>query len=242
MAKGLTRGYTVKAQAPNEAEFWIYEEIGWEDWDGNGVTAKGIARDLKAAGGLQKITVHINSPGGRVFEAVAIYNLFKQNKARVHVSIDGLAASSASIVAMCGDHIEMANNAMMMIHKPWSISIGCAEDLRRDADMLDKLETGSIIQTYLNQCQKRGVKDMEEQLAEMMAEETWMSADEALGYGLIDSVSEALEAAALFDLKKFNFKKTPDAFKKLPGPLDFRAKLASMNIKSAKIRTARSSV
>jgi ATP-dependent Clp endopeptidase proteolytic subunit ClpP len=235
----FTKGYSIRAQADKELEIFVYEEIGYEGWDGEGITAQRIAKDLKDAGDIKNITVRINSPGGRVFEAVAIYNILKQHKARVRVMIDGLAASSASIVAMCGDEIEMANNAMMMIHKPWSLSIGTAEDLRRDAEMLDKVE-GSIIQTYLNQCDKRGVKDMAEQLAEMLAAETWMNADEALGYGLIDTVTETLQAAALFDLSKFNFKRTPEKLRK-PVATDLNAIVTAMDFKCRQIRAARSS-
>lgn len=239
--KGLDkigRGYQVKNQGANELDFWLYEEIGYEGWDGSGITAKGIAKDLQAAGSFHTINLHINSPGGRVFEAVAIYNLFRMHKANVNVFIDGLAASSASIVAMCGNHIEMANNAMLMIHKPWTICIGGADDLRRDAEMLDKLEEGAIIQTYLNQCQKRGVKDMSGQLAEMMAAETWLSADDAYDCGLIDSIGEALAAAAMFDLTKFKFRNAPVRLLKSQ-ITDIHVKLAAMNMESLKMRLDR---
>ena len=207
-------GYRVRNQATEKTmDIYIYDVIGYEDWNGDGITAKKIAHDLQSAGKLDKITAHINSPGGRVFEAVAIYNLLKSNAAHVHVSIEGLAASSASIIAMCGNTIEMANNAMMMIHKPWTFAMGNADQLRKDAEMLDELEAGSVLQTYLNQCQKTGMKDMAEQLSELMSGDgTWMSADKCLGYGLIDSITDPIPVVAAFDLSRFGYKNVPQDY------------------------------
>ena len=232
MRKGY---YSVRNQTPNEAEFYLYEEIGFEGWDGDGITAKKIAEDLQAAGNLQKINLHINSPGGRVFEAVAIYNLFRMHKAQVNVSIEGLAASSASIVAMCGDTIEAAANSLILIHDPWSMAVGTADDFEKEADMLRKVK-GTIITTYLSQCRKSGSKTTEKQLADMMSQETWMNADEALGFGLIDSVTEALQAAACFDLSKFKYRKAPAAPKQ--DPLAFRTRIASMAMDCRRLRLA----
>ncbi len=202
------KGYRIRNDVPGAMEVYIYDEIGLKDWDGGGITAKKMAKDLQNAGpSLKNISVHINSPGGRVFEAVAIYNLLKSHKAHVNVTIDGIAASAASIVAMAGNHIEMANNGILMIHKPWTFAIGNADDLRKEANMLDKVE-GAITQSYLNQCAKAGKTNMEGKLTEMLEAETWMDAEEALEAGLIDSIGEALPAAAsiAFDFKKFGFK------------------------------------
>lgn len=229
------RGYSVRNSAPNEADVYIYEEIGFENWDGTGITAKQIAKDLQAAGNLDRINVHINSPGGLVFEAVACMNIFKMHPAHVTVSIEGLAASSASIVAMCGNSIEMCNTSMIMIHKPWTISIGISDDLRKDADMLDNLEKSAIVQAYVNQCNKSGHKNMAGKLAEMMAAETWMNAEQALSYGLIDLISEPLQAAASFDLRKFKYRNAPAASNCLDD-MAIRSKIASMGMKCLKFR------
>jgi ATP-dependent Clp protease protease subunit len=237
-AQDRLRRYSITAQAAGEAEIWIYEEIG-DSWFG-GVSAKQFVDDLKALGDLHTINLHINSPGGSVFDAVAIYNVLKGHKAAVNVSIEGLAASSASIVAMAGDRIEMANNAMLMIHDPWTVSIGAADDLRRDADMLDKVK-GTILQTYLNQCMKTGKKDMRDRLMQMMSDETWMSAYEAMECGLVDAIVEELQAAAAcFDLSRFKYRKVPSAL--IGASMNTRSRLASLNLKCHQIRTACGSV
>lgn len=197
------KGYSIKAKANKEAEIWIYEEIGGY----YGVTAKKFAEDLKGLGELNKITLRLNSPGGDVFDAATIYNLLKQNKASVSVYIDGLAASAASVVAMAGDEILIADNAMMMVHNPWTFAMGYASDLRQTADLLDKIG-GTIVTTYA----KRTRQD-EEKIRELMDAETWMNADEAVEYGFADRTVEALEAAASinFDLARFKYNKVPNS-------------------------------
>jgi ATP-dependent Clp protease, protease subunit len=232
---GRERGfrYYMKVGTGSEADIWIYEEIG-DSWFG-GISAKQFVNDLKALGDPQTIRLHLNSPGGSVFDAVAIHNVLRQHKATVNVSIEGLAASSASVIAMAGDHVEMANNAMLMIHDPWTFSVGSSDDLRRDADTLDKVKD-SIMQTYLNKCKKKRGENMRDELTRMMSDETWMNADEALEIGLIDSVGEAMQAAACFDLSKFKYRKAPAALAN--APMDQRGRLAKMNIKCIKLRAA----
>lgn len=198
----MKRGYEIKAQT-KDAEIWLYDEIGGGGWFNEGISAKKFADDLNAMGKLNTITVRINSPGGDVFDGIAIYNILKQNSARVIVNIDGLAASIASVIAMAGDEIHMADNALMMIHEAWTMGMGNAGDFREIADRLDKVN-GSILGTY----QKKTGKDQQE-LADMMAAETWMNAQEALDMGFVDNVGEPLQMAAHFDMSKFNFKKNP---------------------------------
>jgi ATP-dependent Clp protease, protease subunit len=201
----LKRGYEIKAKVSN-AEIWIYEEIG-AGWFG-GLSAKQFADDIKALGKLDTITVRINSPGGDVFDGVAIYNILKQNPARVVVNIDGLAASIASVIAMAGDEITMAENAMMMIHEAWTMAVGNAGDFRETADRLEKVN-GVIRDTYARQT---GDKAPPETIAELMTAETWMTAQEAMDYGLVHSLSDSMDMAAHFDLEKFPFKmKSPAA-------------------------------
>lgn len=111
----MNRWYTIKAaDVRGAADISIYEEIG-----GFGVTAKQFAEDLKALGDVSHINLRIHSPGGDVFEGIAIYNLLRNHPADITVYIDGVAASMASVVAMAGDRVVMPENAMMMIHKPW---------------------------------------------------------------------------------------------------------------------------
>ena len=155
-------------------------------------SAAGFRDALRDLGDVKTINLHINSPGGSVFEGIAIYNMLKQNKAHVNVYVDGLAASIASVIAMSGDAIFMPSNSMLMIHNPWTMAVGNASELRKQADDLDKI-TESSIQTYLNQA---GDKLDEETLRQLMDDETWLTAKEAVDYGLATEVIEANKAAA----------------------------------------------
>jgi ATP-dependent Clp endopeptidase proteolytic subunit ClpP/HK97 family phage major capsid protein len=195
----LTKRYQMKAQG-KKAEIWIYQEIG--GYWGEGITAKQFADDLKNLGELDEINLRINSPGGDVFEGITIYNLLAQNAARVTVDIDGLAASIASVIAMAGDEIRIADNAMMMVHPAWGFAMGNAADMRKTADMLEKVDA-SITSTYV----KRTKRD-EKEIRKLMEDETWMTSKEALAYGFVDKITEALEIAACFDLSKFKYRKS----------------------------------
>ena len=115
-------------------EVWIYDEIDWL-W---GVTAKSFADEVNALD-VDELTVRINSPGGDVYEALAILNTLRAHKARITTVIDGLAASAASFVAMAGDEVVIRPNAEVMIHDPWAITIGSADDMRSMAKDLDRI-------------------------------------------------------------------------------------------------------
>jgi ATP-dependent Clp protease, protease subunit len=196
------KGYSVRAQV-QDAEIWLYDEIG-SGWFG-GVSAKQFADDLKALGKVSTINVRINSPGGDVFDGIAIYNVLKSHQAKVIVHIDGLAASIASIIAMAGDEIYMAGNATMMIHKAWGMTVGNSEDMQSMADTLAKLD-GTLTGTYA----KRTGIDWGK-ISDMMTEETWMNSHDALALGFIDQITEEMKLAAHFDLDKFKFKKNQPA-------------------------------
>ena len=171
---------------------YIDGEIVTDEYYDTDTSAAGFRDTLKDLGDVKTINLHINSPGGSVFEGIAIYNMFKQNKAHVNVYVDGLAASIASVIAMSGDAIFMPSNSMLMIHNPWTMAVGNASELRKQADDLDKI-TESSIQTYLNQA---GDKLDEETLRQLMDDETWLTAKEAVDYGLATEVIEANKAAA----------------------------------------------
>lgn len=191
----MSKGYEIKAQ-DKSAEILIYDEIG--PW---GVEASQFAKDLKNLGNIETINLRLNSPGGQVFDAHAIFNMLVRSKARVEVDIDGMALSAASVIAMAGDEIRMAENAMMMIHDPWIVAMGSAQELRNTADTLDKIR-GTIVSTYSG----RRALDAEE-VSKMMADETWMDAGEALDAGFVDSVTQAQRAAAHYDPSHFPFLK-----------------------------------
>ena len=196
--------YSIKAKANDTAEISIYDEIGF--W---GVSAASFAQDLKSCGNnLKQINLHIHSPGGDVFDGIAIYNLLKNHPANVTVYIDGLAASMASVIAMAGNEVIMPENAMMMIHKPWGIQGGDAEDMRKYADLLDKVEN-TLIPAYANKTGKTP-----EELAEMLSAETWLNGKECVEQGFADKLAEPLVAMASIKSRKLeDFENMPKAIK-----------------------------
>ena len=178
------------------AEVLLYDEIG--AYYDTGVTAKDFIEQLAALGQVDVIVLRINSPGGIVTDAFAIYNALKNHGAKVIVQIDGLAASSASVVAMAGDEITIAANGFVMIHRPWNVAIGDSGELRKSADILDKLEE-KIVDSYAGR-----VSVKRPEIVQMMADETWLNAEEALAAGFVDSIGAEQTAAAMaFDLSRF---------------------------------------
>ncbi len=185
----MRKYWNIRNQGKGRAEILIYEQIG-EGLFSEGLGAKQFAKDLKALGDIDQLDVRINSEGGSVFEGQAIYTQLKNHKATKTVYIDGLAASIASVIAMAGDTIIMPENATMMIHDPWAISMGRAEDMRKSAEALDTIKLG-IIAAYRD---KSGLPD--DEISTLMAEETWMTAEDALERGFVDEIAEPVKAAA----------------------------------------------
>ncbi|ASU16480.1 ClpP-like prohead protease/major capsid protein fusion protein [Actinobacillus pleuropneumoniae] len=198
--------YKIQAKANDTAEISIYDEIGF--W---GVTAQQFAKDLKALGNnLKQINLHIHSPGGDVFDGIAIYNLLKNHPANKTVYIDGLAASMASVIAMAGNEIIMPENAMMMIHKPWGIQGGDADDMRKYADLLDKVES-TLIMAYVAKTGKS-----ESDLAEMLKVETWLTGKECVEQGFADKLADPLVAMACIQSKKLeDYTNMPETIKNM---------------------------
>jgi len=178
--------------AGKRAEILIYEQIGKDWWDGSGVGAKDFITDLHALD-VDDIDLRINSLGGSVFEGNAIYNSLKAHKAKVHVKIDGIAASIASVIAMAGDDIEIPENGLIMIHDPSTYAGGTADNMRAAADMLDKIKIG-IIAAY-----KGKTGNDEKEIADMMSAETWLTAQEAIDFGFADKMTGAIAAQANYD-------------------------------------------
>ena len=143
------------------------------------------------------IDLRLNSPGGSVFDAVAIYNALKRHAGTVTVWIDGIAASAASYIAMAGDEIVMPENAFLMIHDPSGLVMGTADDMRAMAEALDKIK-GSLTPGY---AAKSG--GSEEDIAALMAAETWFDAQDALDAGLATRIAEPVRIAARFDVGRF---------------------------------------
>jgi ATP-dependent Clp protease, protease subunit len=173
----------------DKAEIWIYEEIGQDFWTGSGVTSKNFQKELSAITAKQ-IDLHINSPGGAVFDGVAIYNLIKQHPANVTTYIDGIAASIASIIALAGNKVVMAENALYMMHNPSGVVMGTAADMRSLADVLDKIR-GTMTGVY---AAKSGRAD--DEISALLDAETWMTAAEAKEFGFVDEIADEMDLAA----------------------------------------------
>lgn len=201
--KNKQNWYRFKNLDDGKVEIFIYDVIVDYKWDEDETTAKGFIDDLKEVGSKTPIDLHINSPGGSVFAGLAIYNAIKRHQGNVIVYIDGLAASIASVVAMAGDTVIMPENALLMIHDPYTFAMGSAEELRKAAESLDKAKSG-LISAYRH---KTDLAD--DEISELMSAETWMTAEEAINQGFADQYEEALPMAALsgmaaFDLSRYH--------------------------------------
>lgn len=165
----------------------MFEMIGEDWWSGGGVTAKRISAALRAIGD-KDVTVKINSPGGDMFEGVAIYNLLRGHKAKVTVEVLGWAASAASIIAMAGDEIRMGLGTFMMVHNAWGVVIGNRHDMREAATLFDGFDS-AIVDIYEV---RTGMKRAE--LQKLMDAETFMGPSEAVKNGFADLVDDGIEA------------------------------------------------
>ncbi len=197
----------------NEARIDIYGEVVPDDWRASDVDTSAVSfrNAIKDLGEVDTLNVHINSPGGSVYDGVAIFNMLRQHKASVTVHIDGLAASIASVIAMSGDKVVMPSNSMMMIHNAMSVSIGNANDMRKMADDLEKINE-SVINSYIT---KNPELDRE-YLKALMDDETWLTASEAYELGLVDVIDEPVAAVASIDKEQVNrFKNVPKMLKEM---------------------------
>jgi len=210
--------WEVKAAANDVGELYIYGDIVSHKWDDTDVTVKDFAEDLKALGDLKTLNIYLNSLGGSVFQGQAIYSILKRHSAHKNVYIDGIAASIASVIAMAGDTISMPKNAMVMIHNPWTFVMGNSADLRKEADALDKIRESMIV-AYMDKIQD---KTSEEQLAELLDAETWLSAQDCFDRGFWDEILDVKEiAASCLDSEMLsNYKNTPDSIKNLQKGVD----------------------
>lgn len=172
------------AAATGETEILVYGDIG-ESWWSEGVTAKRIAEELRDAPRHHTICVRINSYGGDAFEGVAIYNLLVTDGRKIVTKIDGAAISAASVIAMAGSERLIGENAMLMIHDPWSFAVGNADDMRATAQSLD-LIAEALCKTY----ERRSDKNFDE-CREMMRAETWLGAEAAVDDGFCTEVFTA---------------------------------------------------
>ena len=212
MGKRSKKFWNLKALDDKTGELTLYGEISDVTWWGDEVTPKQFKEDLDALGDIDTLNVYINSPGGDVFAGQAIYSMLKRHKATVNVRVDGLAASIASLIAMAGGKVIMPANAMMMIHSPWAIAAGNAQDFRKLAGDLDKIRDSMVV-AYK---EKSGLEA--EEIIKFMDAETWLSAEDCLKYGFADEIEEAKQVAACVDEKFFAvYRNIPEQLKEFPG-------------------------
>jgi ATP-dependent Clp endopeptidase proteolytic subunit ClpP len=174
-----------------DKKIYVYDSIG-----GEGIMALDVIKELSDAEG--DISVHINSGGGSVSQGIAIYNALKEYNGKVHVKVDGLAASIASVIAMAGDTVTMAEGSLLMVHMPWTMIAGNANDLRKEAEVLDQhMET--LIDIYAS-----NTPLSRKEIEGMLAEETWLTAAEAHELGMVTDIAGELKQAASVNIDIFN--------------------------------------
>jgi ATP-dependent Clp endopeptidase proteolytic subunit ClpP len=183
-------------------EILIFDVIG-ADFFGEGITAMSVMDDLRRMQG-EDVTVRINSPGGDVFEGLAIHNALRRHTGKVTVVVDALAASAAAIVAVAGDVVQIVDNGTFMIHSVWTFVVGNAIELRAEASILDKIDEG-LVTTFVRKTGKTAAA-----IRKALSFDNFMTAEEAVAFGLIDSIVEPREARNEFDLSMYKAKKTAE--------------------------------
>lgn len=209
MPKMKTKFWNImKNEEENSADMILYGTIGSDEW-WDDICDKTFKEDIVNLGEVENINLHINSPGGSVFAAVAIANTLKNHKAKVTAYIDGLAASAATIITSACDIVKMPKNALFMIHNPLTWAYGNKQELEKTGILLDKVKD-NILETYLAKAKDK----TKEELSALMDEEKWFNAEEAKEYGFIDEIVGEMEKpqnvnnllivnSLAFDISKF---------------------------------------
>jgi ATP-dependent protease ClpP protease subunit len=174
----------MRAFAVNDNVITIFDIIGEDFWSGGGVTAKKVSAQLRAIGD-RPVEVQINSPGGDVFEGIAIYNVLREHPQAITVKVMGMAASAASIIAMAGDNIEIGAASFMMVHNVWVVAMGNRYDMRETADFLEPFDQ-ALVDVYA----ARTGQDAK-LIAKWMDAETYMSGTTAIERGFADALLPA---------------------------------------------------
>lgn len=174
----------VRAAASDQDEdrsISIYDVIGYDYWSGEGVTAKRVSSALRYLG-AGPVTVNVNSPGGDMFEGLAIYNLLREHKGEVTIKVLGLAASAASVIAMAGDKVQVARAGFLMIHNAWVIAAGNRNDLRETADWLEPFDA-AMVDIY---AARTGIET--KAIAKLLDAESWIGGSAAVEQGFADEL------------------------------------------------------
>lgn len=176
---------TVESENEQKIQLLLYGDIG-QYYSYSGISLDSVVSAL-AGKSADTIEVFINSYGGDLFESIAIKNYLMRRPEKIVTYVDGIAASGGSVIAMAGDEIIMPKDSQLMIHNPWTYAAGNAEDLRKMADDLDKAATSGQ-ETYL-----KHFTGTREELVALLEGESWLTAEEALSYGLATKVIDAIE-------------------------------------------------
>jgi ATP-dependent protease ClpP protease subunit len=193
-------GFSIKAKSKDVADVAIFGDIGFS------YTASDFQKALAAVGKVSTINLSINSPGGEVFQGFQIYNMLSRHPAKIVVTVDGLAASMASVIAMAGDQIIMPENAMMMIHNPVGMAFGEADQIESFSKALRDMGA-NITAAYVK---RTGLS--ESRVSDMMDKETWLTADEAVKNKFADVVEEPVKMAARASYNLSRFHNVPESF------------------------------
>lgn len=176
----------VKNETADTADLFLYGSIRqsyWWDDEGSCISANGVRKSLESLKG-KNINIHINSPGGDVFESIAICNLLKQHDGDINIYVDAMAGSGASLIATAGTKVYMFANSMQMIHNAWTIASGNAAELRKVADDLEKIDS-AVKASYMGR-----FVGTEEELTKLLADESYLTAAECLAFGLCTDIIE----------------------------------------------------
>jgi len=183
--------YKIKNKSSEVSDVYLFNDIGTF-----GITAQSFIDEIKQYED-RELNIHINSLGGEVFEGMAIYSIIQRRTSKTTVYIEGIAASIASVIALAADEVIMSENSLLMIHNAWGGTQGEAKDMRKQAEILDKI-TNEIAEVYVKK-----TKIPYNEIVEMMDEETWLTAEEAVALGFVDSISEPIKVAAKYDVSKY---------------------------------------
>ena len=226
----MGQGIRFRLKNKTSAEILLYEDVG-EGWFG-GVSAKTFADELKSLGKVETIDLRINSYGGDVFEGLAIYRQLVEHNAQVTSHIDGVAASIASVIAMAGDEIRIAEAGFLMIHNAWGVAIGDADSMRDMAALLTTV-SGSLADVYAARTKNAGPK-----IKAWMDDETWFNAGDALTHGFATTVAENMKVAARYDAAKYKFKHPPAPLALRPNYDAAHARIVEQRARLLKQRSA----
>ncbi|MEM8668733.1 MAG: head maturation protease, ClpP-related [Planctomycetota bacterium] len=188
------------------ARMYLYGDIG--EYFG-GPTAEIVEKTLSEASDVEEISLRIHSQGGEALEGLAMHDSLRRHPAKVHVKVDGLAGSIASVIAMAGDTIEIAENGWMMIHEAYGGSFGTAAVMREDADMLDKI-TDRAAKAYARQS-NFSESEARQMMADNNGEGHWFNAEEVMSHGLAQKIMQPVEAVAMA-VDRTRFPNAPKVF------------------------------